>query len=59
MQQVTKERFYAVIGPRDVVVSTGRNETVWRDRYGDVVGLTGGYMCFDERRYWLRPDLAI
>lgn len=61
MEVVTRERFYGYVGPRDIVVSSGREATLWKTREGAVVGKTNGYIqtsdVMDEE-YWLKKGLT-
>jgi hypothetical protein len=44
--QVSKDRFFAYVGPRDIVLNTKRNEVIWETRNRTVVGRTKpGYLC--------------
>ena len=48
MRKVTKEEFYAVINPLDVVVRSERMQAIWELRNRTVVGRTApGYLCRD------------
>ena len=56
MHKVTKETFYAKVGPMDVIACPGRDECIWETRGRQVIGRsTPGYMRRDaEGRY--TPD---
>lgn len=58
--QVTKARFFAVIGPRDVHPHPERNHCEWMHQSSrNMVGkTTPGYMGTGESTYALREDLA-
>lgn len=48
MRKVTKEEFYAKVGPMDVTCRPERDETLWETRNRTVIGRsTPGYMCRD------------
>lgn len=48
MRKVTKNDFYAAIGPQDVIARPGRDECIWETRGRQIVGRsTPGYMCRD------------
>jgi hypothetical protein len=56
---VSKERFFAYIGPRDIVLNTKRNEVIWEARNRTVVGrTTPGYACEhgSTKTYELTPE---
>lgn len=49
MKQVTKERFFAVIGPMDVTPRPERDHSLWETRARQIVGrTTPGYALRDE-----------
>lgn len=49
MRQVTKEKFFAKIGPLDVHPRSERMQTIWEDRRRSVIGRsTPGYLSQDE-----------
>ena len=55
--KVTKAEFYAYIAPRDIVVRSFKNVTLFKTRYGLVVGRTQGYSPEDgEKFFMLRKD---
>lgn len=48
MKKVTKQEFFAVIGPQDVITRAEKNETIWETRGRAIVGkTTPGYLCRD------------
>lgn len=53
MIEVTKEEFFAKVGPLDVIPRANRNETIWETRQRVVVGRsTPGYLC-EGPKAWL------
>lgn len=56
---VTKERFYAVVGPLNVHPHSERDHSRWELPNRTVIGMTTpGYACLGEKTYRLRTDLA-
>lgn len=57
-KEVTKEAFYAVMGPRDVQLRSEKMETLWKLPSGQIIGRsTPGYLCRDaEGRYTERKS---
>ncbi len=54
MKEVTKDEFFAVIGPQNVHPRSERNKTVWETSNRVVVGIsTPGYMCKGPVTYQL------
>lgn len=49
MIEVTKEKFFAVIGPKDVHPHTHTDHSSWEALHREVIGRTTlGYLCRDE-----------
>ncbi len=56
---VTKEAFFAVIGPMDVHPRPEPDRSVWETPRRRVVGITTpGYKCEGEKTYRLLSELA-
>jgi hypothetical protein len=53
MREVTKDQFFAIVNPMDVVLRSERDATFWETRSRQIVGKsTPGYSCRDtEGRY--------
>lgn len=59
MIPVTKEQFFAYVGPRDIILRTERQATIWETRNRLEVGRsTPGYMCEGPTTYALAPSAA-
>ena len=60
--QVSKEKFYAILGPMDVNPNSQKYHTVWKTRGGTLVGWsTPGYNLIPhgaKKRYFIREDLV-
>lgn len=48
MKKVTKQEFYAVVGPQDVIARAEKNESIFETRHRVIIGkITPGYLCRD------------
>ena len=57
MREVSKEEFYATVGPMDVIPRPGREVTLWETRDRRVIGKsTPGYMPGGTKTYFLREE---
>lgn len=54
MREVSKDTFFATIGPMNVHPRSGRMETIWETPQRVVVGRsTPGYLCEGRKAYFL------
>lgn len=66
MIEVTKEKFFAVVGPKDVHPRALPDSSSWETKHQEVIGrTTPGYLCRDEHgqytsksRYFLADRYA-
>ncbi len=55
MIEVDREAFYNFINPRDIVLSVYKHETLFKTRYGTLVGKANGYLS-DTQQYYLTDN---
>mgnify|MGYP003145060863 CR=1 FL=1 len=59
MIEVTRDQFFAAIGPQDVIPQPHKMHTVWETRRRELVGqTTPGYLCEGRKAYFLKGGAA-